>query len=351
VRSIWPRVQRAVGRLEELRSERLDARWRTELGGAAFGILPESISHEGYAKRAVHSYWDDLFARQGLRDAVFLAELIGDTDRVRAWAALRDAFDRDLIASYVAAQKLRSIPHLPGSVELGDFDPTATAVGFELGGEPRDFPEPALHATMARYLAEVKERRRGVMKRDAFAPYEMRIANALIRIGEREAAWDVLELNLAGRRPAGGWNQWPEIVWTDAAHGQWLGDLPHSWVGATFVHAVRTALVYERASDDALVLAAGVPAVWLASGEPLRVARLPTWWGPVDYELRRTASGALRVRVGGELALPPGGVVIAAPGADPVTVRKLPATLDVELSDRAEAPRARAPQRPRRMRN
>jgi hypothetical protein len=328
VRSLWPRVIRAVDRLDALRSERLDPRWRSELGGAAFGILPESISHEGYAKKPVHSYWDDLFARQGLRDAVFLAGLVGDSEHARSWAKRSEEFERDLLASYAAAQKLWHIDYLPGSVDLGDFDPVATAVALELGGEPRDLPERALRATFARFLAELDPRRRGVMVRDAFVPYEMRIADALIRLGERDAAWDVLALNLAGRRPVS-WNQWPEIVWSDQSRGRWIGDLPHSWVGATFVHAVRTALAYERASDQALVLAAGVPAAWLDGGEAVRVARLPTWWGPVDYELRRTAPGALHVRIGGGLALPPGGVVVAAPGADPVAVRALPAELEI----------------------
>jgi hypothetical protein len=332
-----------VNRLEALRAERLAERWHRELGGAAFGILPESISHEGYAKKAVHSYWDDLFARQGIREAVFLAGFVGDDERARAWAALRDAFERDLLASYAAAMALHRISYLPGSVELGDFDPTATAIGFELGGELRDFPEAALRATLARYLAEVEERRRGAMEREAFAPYEMRIANALIRIGERDAAWEVLALNLAGRRPetapsgsgaseVRGWNQWPEIVWTDGKRGRWLGDLPHSWAAATFLHAVRTALVYERASDGSLVLAAGVPEAWLPSNEPLRVARLSTWWGPLDYELRRTASGALHVRIGGRLSLPPGGVIVAPPGVTPITVRRLPADFEIRPS-------------------
>jgi hypothetical protein len=341
VRSLWPRVVRAVGRLEALRSEQLDPRWRTELGGAAFGILPESISHEGYAKKAVHSYWDDLFGRQGLRDAVLLAELTGDEEHRRAWAELRDAFEADLSASLSAVRRLRGIAYLPGSIELGDLDPTATAVGFELGGELRDFPEAALRATFAPYLDEVAQRQLGVMKRDAFTPYEMRIANALIRMGEREAAWKVIGLNLAGRRPAQGrregWNQWPEIVWTDETQGRWLGDLPHGWVGSTFIHAVRTALVYERGSDQTLVLGAGVPAAWLESGAPLRVARLSTWWGPVDYELLRTESGVLRVHVGGGLTLPPGGVVVAPPGADPVGVRSLPADLEIRpISERYE---------------
>jgi len=324
VRTLWPRVVRAVAWLEQLRGESLAPRLRSELGGAAYGILPESISHEGYAKQPVHSYWDDGFARQGLRDAVFLAELAGDIEHAAAWATLRDDFERDLLASYESTRKLHDIPHLAGSVELGDFDPTATAIGFELGGEPRDFPPEALAATFARYLAEVAERKRGVMTRDAYAPYELRIAGALTRMGERERAWDVLALMLRGRRPIA-WNQWPEIVWTGETKGLWLGDLPHSWIGSTFLHAVRTALVYERGSDQALVLAAGVPASWLATGEPLRVARLSTWWGPLDYELRRESSGALRMRVGGELRPPPGGVVLAPPGIARVTVHELPA--------------------------
>src|SRR4029453_18138718 len=98
VRSLWPRVLRAVGRLEQLRSERLAARGGTELGGAAFGILPESISHEGYAKRAVHSYWDDLFARQGLCGAVLLAELVGDAERAVGGGSRREAFGGVLLA-------------------------------------------------------------------------------------------------------------------------------------------------------------------------------------------------------------------------------------------------------------
>jgi hypothetical protein len=331
VASLWPRVVRAVAWLESLRSERLAERFRTERGGATYGILPESISHEGYHKKAVHSYWDDLFARQGLRDAVFLARLVRDEAHAAAWAELSAAFERDLLASYEATRKLHGIPHLAGSVELGDFDPTATAVAFEMGGEPRDFPADALRATFARYLSEVAERKRGVMRRDAFAPYELRIATALVRMGDRDGASDVLALNLAGRRPPA-WRQWPEIVWTDETKGQWLGDLPHGWIASTFLHAVRTLLAYERASDEALVLAAGVPAAWLAGGEPVRVARLSTWWGPLDYELRRAGDGALRMRVGGGLRVPPGGVVLAPPGAEPLTVRELPA--DVTLDAR-----------------
>ena len=328
VHALWPRVVRAVSRLDALRAQQRDPRWRTQLGGAAFGILPESISHEGYAKRPVHSYWDDLFARQGLRDAVFLAGLVGDAEHAQAWSRTRDEFDRALRASYSAVMEQRGIAYLPGSVELADFDPAATAVGLQLGGEAQDDPDASLQATLARYVQELGQIRSGRAKRESFTPYEMRIADALIRIGQRDAAWDVLGFHLAGRRPAG-WNQWPEIVWTDETQGRWLGDMPHGWVAATFLLAVRTALVYERASDQALVVAAGVPARWLASGEPLRVSRLPTGWGPLDYEIRRAPSGAMDVRIAGALSLPPGGVVLALPDSEPVTLRALPAKVGI----------------------
>ena len=65
---------------------------------------------------------------------------------------------------------------------------------------------------------------------------------------------------------------------------------------------------------------------------PLRVARLSTWWGPLDYELRRTASG-LHVRIGGLRSPPPGGVVLAPPDVDRVTVRELPADFEVQANE------------------
>jgi len=334
VQALWPRVVGAISRLDALRMQQRNPRWRTELGGAAFGILPESISHEGYSKKPVHSYWDDLFARQGLRDAVWLAGLVGDAEHAEAWSRTRDEFDRDLRASFAAVMEQRGIDYLPGSVELADFDPAATAVGLQLGGEARDDPEPALQATFARYVHELEQVSRGAAKRESFTPYELRIADALIRMGKRDEAWDVLDFQLAGRRPAG-WNQWPEIVWTDETRGRWLGDMPHGWVAATFLLTLRTALAYERASDRALVVAAGVPARWLASGEPVRVTRLPTWWGPLDYEIRRTASGSMDVHIAGGLSLPPGGVVVAPPGVEPVTLRTLPATTRIPPESRA----------------
>src|SRR5262245_5358365 len=314
---MWPHVVRAVGYLDSLRRQRLGPEWETPEKLPYRGLLPESISHEGYAKRPVHSYWDDLFALRGLRDAVLLAEAMGEPEQARAWGMLAEEFHRDLLASYAAVMKLHGLDRLPASVELGDFDPTSPAIALTTGGDPADLPEPALARTFELYVQELERRRSGKLVRDAYTPYELRIADALVRLGRRDDAARLLAFVLADRRPLA-WNQWPEILWRDPAHAGFLGDLPHGWVASTYVHALPTALVYERASDRSLVLAAGVPADWLAKNEPLRVQALPTAYGPLDYELRLEGPGRVRMRVGGHVEIPPGGIVLAPPLGAPI---------------------------------
>lgn len=309
-RALWPNVVAAVAYLERLRSERTTESFRAPEKRPFYGLLPESISHEGYAKRPVHSFWDDLFALRGFRDAAYLAGTLGDPDRATAWSALAAQFQQDVGAAMLATMARAGIAHLPASVELADFDPTATAVWLATGGEPEALPEDGLRNLFAAYAAELAQRRAGSLVREAWAPYEIRNADAFLRLGDGERAADLLELALADRRPPG-WRQWPEILWHDGRAPQFLGDLPHGWIAATFLHAFRSALVYERASDGALVVAAGVPPRWLAGGEPLR-ARLPTWWGSLAFVLRDDGAGLLRARLDGAAA-PPGGIVFAPP--------------------------------------
>jgi len=89
--------------------------------------------------------------------------------------------------------------------------------------------------------------------------------------------------------------------------------MPHTWVGSSFVRALRTMLAYEREEDHALVLAAGVAPAWLASEPGVGVKRLPTYFGVLSYTLRLEGDGALRMRLTGDLTVPPGGIVLAPP--------------------------------------
>jgi hypothetical protein len=326
-RDLWPSIVAAVGWLEKLRAERTTDEYRAPEKRAFFGLLPESISHEGYSKHPVHSYWDDLFALRGLRDAAWLARELGETAQAEAWGAVAQ-LQHDLGASMVATMERAGLAHLPASVELADFDPTATAVWLSMGGEPAALPEEALRRTFEEYGDELAKRESGELVREAWAPYEIRIADAFVRLGAGERAAQLLEFALADRRPPG-WRQWPEILWHEVRAPQFLGDLPHGWIAATFLHAFRSALVYERVADGALVIAAGVPPRWLSGDAPLR-ARLPTWWGDVAFVLRDDGAGLLRARLDGS-ATPPGGFVFAPPLPRPpreVWLNGAPAALD-----------------------
>jgi hypothetical protein len=334
LREMWPRVVRALDYLTALRAKRTTDDYRSEDKRAFYGLLPESISHEGYSSQPVHSYWDDFFALGAFAEAAALSEEAGDPERAVALRALRESFQADLVASVRAAMERHRIDYVPGSVELGDLDPTSTAIAVLYAEEVVPALEPELRRAFERYWEEWTKRRAGQIDWEAYTPYEVRNLAALLAIGEPERAARVLSFLLADQRPPA-WNQWTEIAWRDASAPNFIGDMPHGWIGSTFVNVVRRMLAMERRSDGALVLAGGVLPEWLEDPEGIAVRRLPTAYGALDYSLRRIDPGRLLLRVGGDLELPPGGIVFSSPLPVPlrgVTVNGKPSTTFTERS-------------------
>jgi hypothetical protein len=147
---------------------------------------------------------------------------------------------------------------------------------------------------------------------ESYTPYEIRNVAALVHLGRRADAQELLEFLLDDRRPRA-WNQWPEIAWRDPAVPGHLGDLPHGWIAAEYALAVQTLFAYERPSDGALVIAAGIPESWLAGGAEIRVEKLPTRYGPLSYSLRRDPDGTLALDLSSDLKLPAAGLVVRPP--------------------------------------
>ncbi len=348
VHRLWPAVTRAVDWIAAARALRTTDAYREPAKRVFFGLLPESISHEGYSSHPVHSYWDDFFALRGLKDAAELARAVGDETRAAEVAALRDAFREDLLASIQRVMETRATDYIPASVELADFDPTATAVAVTIAGLVPDLPRDALDRTFERYWQTVEERTLGTDGGSGYSPYELRNVEVLVRLGRRDRANELLAILFRDQRPAA-WNQWAEIVWRDPWTPRFIGDMPHTWVGSSFVRALRTMLAYEREEDRALVLAAGVPLAWLAPATGgVGVKRLPTYYGVLNYTLETVKEGTLRMRLAGDLTPPPGGVVLMPPlprplravtvngapladvGGEAVTVRAFPAEVVLE---------------------
>jgi len=306
----WPHIAAAIGYMDALRrSERGDAN-RAPGREANFGLMPASISHEGYSAKPMHSYWDDFWALTGYKDAVDMARALGKDDAVASMTASRDEFRHDLFASIDTAVKARAIDFLPGSAELGDFDATSATVMLSPAGEQQALPQDLLHNTFERYWLGFVERSDGVKPWEDYTPYEWRTVGTFVRLGWRERAQAAIDFFFAsGARPLA-WNQWAEVVGHDARKPRFVGDMPHGWVASDFIRSALDLFAYEREADHSLVLGAGVPASWL-DGDGVAIEHLRTPYGELSYTLKRSGK-RIELRVNAGLT-PPGGFVFAAP--------------------------------------
>jgi hypothetical protein len=284
----WMFVERAVRCIESL------------LGDD--GLLPISVSHEGYLAQPVHSYWDDFWALRGLSDAADLARALGRSEAAARSTALAARLGRALFASIEATRARRGLDFIPGSVEWADFDPTATANAIYLFDVPDGLDRSAVERTFDKYLADWRAKRSGQVAAANYTPYEIRIIGALVRLGRREAALELLRFFLSDRRPPP-WNQWPEIAWRDHKAPAHVGDLPHTWIAAEYVLAVRSLFAYELEARQSLVLAAGLSPEWL-EGAGVEVKAMPTLYGPLSYSLRRIDARTLRFDIATKIDAP-----------------------------------------------
>jgi hypothetical protein len=336
-REMWPHVLAAAKYIDSLREGVAGRESGVGAGPASIsdprhptpdspytGILPPSISHEGYSAKPMHSYWDDFFALRGLKDATWLAEQLGERSAAAHFAIVRDEFARDFHASIRNAIALHHIDFIPGSADLGDFDPTSTTIGIEPGGDLANLPRDAVMHEFTRAWNESLARMEGRSEWKDYTPYELRQVGTFVRLGWRDRAQQLLQFFLDDRRPPG-WNQWAEVVAQDYRAPTYLGDIPHLWVGSDFARSFIDMLAYEREEDDALVLGAGIPDSWLDRG--VHVRELRTIYGPLSFSAQRK-DGRVMVTISG-VRVPKGGIVVMLPGTREQVVRHLPSRIEL----------------------
>jgi hypothetical protein len=347
-RALWPNVRAAVDHMEALRaSERVEAN-RAPERRAYFGLMPPSISHEGYSDKPAYSYWDDFWAYTGYRSAVELAQALGLTTEAKRIAVQRDEFLADLLASIAASTKFHRLDVLPGAADRGDVDPTSSTVALSPGGLLGTLPDALVRNTFERYWRDFTARRDSDKPWDAYTPYDWRNVGSLVRLGQRERALQAMAFFYRDRRPAG-WNQWAEVVLREARESRFLGDMPHGWVASDQIRSVLDLFAYEHEGEHALVLAAGVPMAWFDSpGLTLQDLRTP--YGRLSWSARaRTAGAHQRIEfvVKALRTPPPGGMLLRGPwpkasrvwidgravegGADEIRLPRTPARLRIEL--------------------
>ena len=312
VGEMWPAVARTIDYLESLRLSRLTEEYETGEKRAMYGLLPESMSHEGYMAHPVHSYWDDFWAIRGYGDAAEMADMTGRQDEAALLRHTRDCMIGHVQASLELTMSRHGIDFLPGSAELGDFDPTSSAVAIAILDQLDILPPAAARRTFEKFFELFLKRSGNKTGWSNYTAYEVRTIGALVRLGMRGEAVELAYYLLKNQRiPA--WNQWPEITWRDPAGPSFVGDLPHTWISAEFILSACSLFAYERASDRSLVLAAGISAKWLADGSLIGIENLRTTYGTLSYSLCLEDKSTLCLSLTGELMLPPGGITVVPP--------------------------------------
>lgn len=320
----WPNIEKALKFLVELRKQRLTDQYckGPDSKKVFCGILPESNSHEGYFP-AMHSYWDDFWALKGWEDAGSIARILGKEDAAKWIDAEKASFRKSVYDSIGLAMKVHKIDFIPGCADKGDFDATSTAQGIYPCGEGKYMPQPQLDNTFDRYLKDSLRPRYKDDWKGGFTPYEIRSISALIIMGERQKAFEMLKYFQTVKRPRA-WNHWAEVVFSGYRHPQYLGDMPHTWIGAEYICAVRNIFVYEDGGK--LVLGAGIPQEWVDSGKGIKAEKMPTYFGEISYTLKPYAKG-LKLEVRGK-AKPPEGFLFKDPRTGKeFTFNKLPANI------------------------
>ena len=316
----WGHIEKAVGYLHGLIEKRSGPEYRDGEGlkHAMYGLVPESISHEGYSSKPMHSYWDCFFTSKGLREGVKMAMSHGNDALSKKWALAADQFDRCVEDSIRQAQAIHKISYVPGCVELGDFDATSTAIGvWPCDFLTRESTRGALRATLERYTEFFRKRAAGTWAGDDYTPYELRLVGVVATQGDPEIGLEMLKYFMGDQRPKG-WRHWAEVVGRDARTPRFIGDMPHTWCGTEFLNSILNMVVLEE--GEQLRIAEGFPWSLLepTATEPnpeVRVEGVLSRFGSVSARFTREAEDRIRVVISLPATLPGGAATIRLPEA------------------------------------
>ena len=285
-RSMYPSVLATVEYIEWMRNQRLTPEYvhsQDPIMRASAGLMPESISHEGYAAKPMHSYWDDFWVYRGLWDAAHLAEELGEIEDHARISKLATSFGESIRSSVDLATRTHGIEYVPGCVELGDFDATSTSIAFYPTGTAEVLDPSLLEQTFEKAWDATEDRINGGAW-EGMTPYEVRTVGTFIRLGWVQRAHQYMDWLMSLQAP-GGWRQWGEIAYKNNEPCLFVGDMPHTWVGSGAILSILSMFVYEEA--DRLVLAAGIPSDWLDGGEDIGISGIVTRYGTLAYSVSR----------------------------------------------------------------
>jgi F5/8 type C domain len=297
VREFQPQVKLALKYLQTLRERTLVPGYMADQQAPQRfrGVLAPSISHEGYST-PTHSYWDDYWGLKGWHDGAWLADQWGDRETAK-WAHEQyEALRKSVSESIRATIAWKKIDFIPASADTGDSDPTSVSIGIDPCDQQGILPADALRNTFERYLQDVLKRH-DANALYAYTPYEMRNVLTYVHLNRPREAEELLNQLMRDRKPME-WQVLAEVVQSQERRAIYLGDMPHTWIGAEYARSIFGMLMHE--GDERLQLLPGTPVSWVR-GPGLKVTELPTAYGRLsmsaqqsESELRVTLAPGLR---------------------------------------------------------
>ncbi len=292
-------------------------------GTALYGILPPSVSAEDLGPGRWHHYWDDFWCAKGLNDAAFLARELGETRKAEEFQAEANELLKWTQSSYRTVMKDSSIDWIPNGPE--DVHGTSMARGTGPAVWPGQLFDPRgeeIQVSFQHYYEKwIKPFGGAYLHQGHFWPYGFELAQCYTFLGRREITEEILRWHLDHQTYPGVYS-WAEQIDTTSL---WFhaGDMPHCWVAADYMNALRACLLYEE--NDRIILGAGVPRTWLTTGRSYGIANAPTFFGTLSYsvgvsrnrkQVSLTLDGTARPPKGYSIRLPLDASAVRSVGVD-----------------------------------
>jgi F5/8 type C domain/Carbohydrate binding domain (family 11) len=244
-----------------------------------YGLMPPSISHEGYSDKPAYSYWDNFWTSRGFTAASNLYFEINGKWSKEIDAAGRE-FDTDLQNSIQKTKAKCGINYIAGAADRCDFDATSTTIAPILGLflQPDDAQN-----TFDKYWENFIKRRDVDKNWKDYTPYEWRVVSAFTRLGYPERAEAASQYFMNDRMPKE-WNAFAEVVGREKRTPLYLGDLPHGWVASDFIRASLDRFAYENDRSE-IILGAAIKTSWL-NGKGISIKNLATTKGKYDFTMK-----------------------------------------------------------------
>lgn len=265
-----------------INSKRQKAKVKSQKSGRPphFGLLPPGPSAEHLGPSG-YFYWDDFWGLAGLREAMFAAEKLAQTDDAKKLRANFDAFRADVDASLATVAARLGRAAMPAS-------PYRRLDAAMIGGLAALYPlrlfdanDPRIVDTLAalKEIAWMEDAYFNHVGHSAFGTYlSLHIAQCLLF--QRNAdAWKTINWVLRHASPT---FTWAEGIHPITRRGN-MGDGHHGWAVADFLLAVRNALLFEE--GDHLVITPALPEDWTTEMNVIKVENAPTYFGQVSFTI------------------------------------------------------------------